>query len=77
MYPDASAYEFPEQNFSTWVTGGSKLNFSMSPAQVYRDEPLIIYVLEQEKPTAWVEFLDRIELEELQEQYKLLLDPKY
>ena len=77
MYPDASNFEFPEQNFSTWVTGGAKLDFTMSPAQVYRDEPIIIYVLEQEKPTNWVDFLDMPELESQQEQYKLLLDPKY
>lgn len=77
VVPDATEFDFPEQNFSSWVTGGAKLNFTMSPAQVYRDDPIIVYVLEQTKPTNWPEFMDMPELDSLISSYKFLLDPKY
>lgn len=73
----STEFEFPAQNFTTWITGGNKLNFTLSPAQAYRDEPFTFYVLEQEKPTNWMEFMNMKELDEELEEQSMLLYPKY
>ena len=77
LFPNSSTFDFPEENFSTWVTGGSNINFTISPAQVYQeDKPIIFYVIEQRKANDWTDFLSLEDWSVLAKKYAILLFPK-
>lgn len=59
-------FNLPEQNFTTWVLGGAKINFTISADEVYNDKPLRIYILEQERPMNWTSLSNYESLEEYQ-----------
>lgn len=69
--------DLPEQNFSTWVMGGMNYEMTISPAQLYRDDPIIIYVLEMNKPENWADLLSIMSLEEFIARYGYLAIPIY
>ena len=69
--------DLPEQNFSTWITGGMNYEMTISPAQLYRDDPIIIYVLEMKKPESWADLLSVVSLEDFEDRYGYLAIPEY
>ena len=54
---DAQTIVLPSQNFTTWLEGGAALMdsaaFTLTEAQVYSDDTLILYVLAQPLPMTW------------------------
>jgi hypothetical protein len=58
---------FEAQNFSTWMNGGAKFDFSLTESQVYNDKDIVFYVLEQEVPQNWEDMMEITTLEEYQE----------
>jgi len=57
---------YPEQNFSSWVSGGAVLNYTFTEANVYTDEGLTLYVLEMPLPTNWDLLAGYLSIEEYQ-----------
>ncbi len=45
--------KFPAQNFSSWITGGGNINFTLTENDVYSNNTLIFYVLEMPLPDTW------------------------
>ena len=74
---DSTVIELPEQNFSTWALGGGTTEFELNAAKVYKDTPLIFYVLEMNRPESWDDMMNLKEIEEYQVGKEFYLNPKY
>ncbi|MBN1175726.1 hypothetical protein JXA48_03705 [Candidatus Woesearchaeota archaeon] len=72
---DTSDFNLPEQNFTTWLVGGVKTNFTITPAEVYNNQPLRIYMLEQPIPSNWPELANYKELEDYQKGKEYFIKP--
>lgn len=72
---DTEDFSLPEQNFTTWLVGGVKTNFTITPAEVYNDKPLRIYFLEQDIPRNWPELANYEELEDYQKGKEYYIKP--
>ena len=68
-------FMLPEQNFTSWMVGGVKINFTLTPAEVYNNKTLIIYVLEQEIPSSWPDLNDLETIEEYQKGKEYFVNP--
>lgn len=67
----------PEQNFSSWINGGAKLNFTLSKNDVYgAKDTIVIYVLEQPLPMNWKMMENYQSLEDYQKGKNNLLRPR-
>ena len=75
LFMDNSDFALPEQNFSAWLVGGIKTNFTLTPAEVYNDRPLTIYFIEQDIPKDWPELADYKELEDFQKGNEYYIKP--
>ncbi len=72
-----STIELPEQNISIWQLGGAKFNFSLSEYRVYKDRPIVFYVLEMKRPETWPDLMNLQSLEDYQKGKELYLNPQY
>jgi hypothetical protein len=67
----------PEQNFTTWLSGGIKLNLTLNPATIYSDKKIILYVLEMPLPQSWDDMQELQEIEQYQEDKLFFAIPKF
>jgi hypothetical protein len=44
---------FPEQNLSSWISGGVNVNFTLTENDVYANNTLVFFVVEMPLPTTW------------------------
>lgn len=65
-----SRYTLEAKNFSSWVSGGAILSgieaLELTPEQVYGDDNITLYVLEQKIPATWDDLLNYTAIEEYQ-----------
>ena len=44
---------YPEQNFSSWISGGVNIDFTLTENDVYANNTLVFFVVEMPIPTNW------------------------
>lgn len=69
------AINYPEQNFSTWISGGAMINFTLTENDVYNNNTLVFYVAEMPLPQDWDDLEDIQNIEEYQADKLALLRP--
>lgn len=67
--------DMEERSFSSWVSGGAKVNLSLKESDVYRDTPIVLYVLETPIPTSWTELINQPNTQSLLPVYEEYLQP--
>jgi hypothetical protein len=66
------------QSFSTWIKGGVRLsNIQLFEGDVYRDEPIVVYVLEYPIPSSWSQLLNSPDNDLLVDGYSQYLRPSF
>jgi hypothetical protein len=65
----------PEQNFSSWISGGVNINLTLTENDVYANNTLVIFVLEMPIPKTWSELQDSPDIETYQEDKLAFLYP--
>lgn len=58
--------DFPEQNFTSWISGGANLNFTLTEYDVYNDDTLVFFVAEMPLPTDWSMLQESLSIESYQ-----------
>jgi hypothetical protein len=66
---------YPEQNFSSWITGGANINFTLTENDVYSNGTLVFFVAEIPLPTNWDDFMSAPSIEDYQKDKLTLLRP--
>lgn len=56
----------PAQSFNSWLQGGLKTQITLTPEQLYNDDLLVLYVLEQPLPKTWKELENYETIEDYQ-----------
>lgn len=74
---DQDDIKLPEQNFSMWLLGGVKRDFTISPALLYGNNTIYLYVLEMPKPTSWDDLMNVETLDQYQETRMPYTVPQY
>ncbi|MFH1174539.1 MAG: hypothetical protein V1725_05355 [archaeon] len=67
---------YPAQNFSTWLSGGALVNFTLNQGDVYGNYSLDVYVLEMPLPHNWDELERYKALEDYQKGKQHLVRPR-
>jgi hypothetical protein len=66
---------YPAQNFTSWVSGGAILNFTLTEYDVYSNNTLIFYVAEMPLPKNWDDLESAPDIETYQKDMLTLLRP--
>ncbi|MGE0793438.1 MAG: hypothetical protein AB7V77_04650 [Candidatus Woesearchaeota archaeon] len=77
LFCDEDAVELPATNFSMWMTGGLVQELTLSPAIIYSDKKIIIYILEMPKPQTWDDMINLKEITEYQENMLNYVIPRF
>jgi hypothetical protein len=67
--------KYPAENFTSWISGGANVNFTLTEADVYNNDTLIFYVLEMPLPNSWQMINDAPELGVYQQTRMVFLLP--
>ena len=67
---------YPAQNYSTWVSGGGVLNFTLTENDVYNDKSVTFYALEMPFPRTWDMLEHYQSIEDYQQGKVYLLRPR-
>jgi hypothetical protein len=70
-----STIDFPEQNFTSWVSGGANLDFVLTENDVYNDDTLIFFVAEMPLPSDWSMLQESLSIESYQNNMLPFLRP--
>lgn len=65
----------PQTNLSSWITGGAKINFTITRAELESGRTLVLYVLEQPLPQDWETLEEYVTPEEYQVGKENLIRP--
>lgn len=68
--------DLPEQDFDSWINGGSNIDFTLSENDVYSNSTLVLYVLEMPIPTNWDMMQNYQAPQQYQQGKTFLLKPK-
>jgi hypothetical protein len=66
---------YPAQNFTSWISGGAIINFTLTEYDVYNDNTLQFFVAEMPLPKNWDDLENTPSVEEYQESMIALLKP--
>lgn len=69
--------ELKEQKFDSWISGGAKINFTLTENDVYTKNKIIFYVLEQPIPLNWKMIEEYKGIEQYQAGKNYLVRPRF
>ncbi|MGV8171222.1 MAG: hypothetical protein ACP5OA_00840, partial [Candidatus Woesearchaeota archaeon] len=67
--------EYPEQNLTSWVSGGANVEFTLTENDVYAENTLVFFVAEVPLPTDWDTFETSLSVESYQDSMIAFLSP--